>query len=220
MSAQLGRTFYRVVRPNETTFRDWVSDLSASNFGQALLIELIGGVVAGAVVAVVVAYLLDRRAREAEELGLVERVLVEVERELEHNAEQAEALIAHLPREPPEIPYPLFDVNGWTVLTQAVVLKAISADTLALLMKTYNRFRTSNEQHAFVHSLLAGPEWVTANVLVAVHGTSDQLAGFETVRAGQISGLVDRVQELQKVLPDTRAAVRSDLDAIRIRRAK
>jgi hypothetical protein len=191
-----------------------VCQLFAGDFAEAVWSNFLGSLAAGTIIAAAAYFIIDRRLRRTEQRHarqeLVAAVLREVRRELEHDRRQARILLEHVPHD--ELPVPLFDVNGWTLLMQADVLTALDAETLEILVKTYNRLRTSNDQWSVASDLHAGPSAVIAYGL----GTLVQAAmeRFTTHRRAIFKSLAGRVEELVPVLDDALAAVDSQLASI------
>jgi hypothetical protein len=186
------------------------ADLFTSDFAQAIWANL----VASGAVAVGFYFAIDRRLRRAERMEqrneLVRDVLREVQRELDYDHDQAEVLLEHAPKG--ELPFPLFDVNGWTMLMQADVLSALDAKTLELLVMTYNRLRTSNEQWRLASDMLNGPTAVLAQGFTTIAGGTSE--AFDLRRATVFNSLAERVTELLLVLDEARERVSTQLAEI------
>lgn len=179
----------------------------AGAFVDAFLAELLSGGILAAIVYVIVDRRLKRAERREAQAELVGDVLREVQRELEYAAEQGAVLLKHAPRD--ELPVPLFDVNGWTLLLQADVLTALEPDTLEALVRTYNRLRTANALYDLVYDMLAGRTAVLRHGLAAL--TREAVAGFEQHKKDQTDALVDRVKELLPQVGQARVLIARDL---------
>ena len=181
-----------------------VGDWLTSDFAQAVYANVIAGAVVAVVVLVAIELRLRRAERRKERAELVHPVLREVKQELDHNETQAKALLDHAP-EGDELPFPLFDVNGWTLLMQPDVLIALDAETVELLVMTYNRLRTSNDAWRLGYDLLNGP---TAALAHLIDRSIEQPGSpYSNHRGLVFAALVDRVGELRDVLQLTRERV-------------
>jgi hypothetical protein len=115
-----------------------------------------------------------------------------------------------------KVPYPAFDTNGWTLLTQAHVLATIQTQTAEDLMSAYNRVRSTNEQIAEFADLTLGS---TAAILAAsLAGSSDESGNFPPLVEQTYQNYERRKADLEKALVarlgDLRHRVDAAIDAI------
>lgn len=196
----------------------------ASIFDGDFAAGLLSNFIAGAAI-VLLAYLFierrlhlrqEQREREDQRTArdeLVRAVLGELKRELEYDADQAAQLVGVA--DEPGLPIPLFDVNGWTLLSQAPVLAAMRPETLEALVNTYNRLRLANERYAVVYDLLFGPTAILAVTTIESMPEgppqSSQRTQFEETRREQMRMLVARVEEARPHIADSGRLVDAEL---------
>jgi hypothetical protein len=193
-----------------------------SRFADAFWPAVAAALVAGAILVFITykvlernLHLAERQERRQEALRAALRV---VRNELKDDLRQARLLLRYASER--AVPYPLFDVNGWTVISQPEVMVALDAETFGLLTATYNRLRTANESYAFVYDLHWGPTSVNVVTQVQIAHASgvpqavDSGAQFDAHRSEQFDRLVDRVNELRPIMGDAVIAVRRELAAL------
>jgi hypothetical protein len=144
-----------------------------------------------------------RRDREARAEVSVD-ILQSIKGELEENAARAAVLKGLVAEE--AVPYPLFDLNGWTLLSQASVFTTLDARIVDSLIAVYNRLRTANELYSHYNDLMYGSTAVLAVTAIETMEAEKKRVESEKFNAHRtIVGerLVDRVEELRPLLDDT-----------------
>jgi hypothetical protein len=194
-----------------------------SEFAKAFWPALAAGVVAGVLLIAITYVVAERwfqlRERKRSRNEVVDSTLRLILNEIEDNRRQAELLIKHAPQD--ELPYPLFDLNGWVMASQADVFLSLSALTRDLIIKLYNRFRTTNETHAALYDLMFGPTAIQVATQVDVARAASagdvkreivaSFERFDAYRKERVEGVVDRTQELLEVLDDTVDRIEEEL---------
>jgi hypothetical protein len=189
---------------------------------------LIGNVVAGAVVGLLVLYVgyrfVERRLRleergerareaEAQRKQNLEAVLQAVHDELESNAAQLTTALKELPTG--GIPYPLFDLTFWPLVSAPVIFTTLKCETIQALTHTYNRMATANEQNAFLSDLNHGPTAILASTGAAPaledERVRDAYHRFLEHRDEVRLGVIERLTELKLHLDDAIDAVEAEL---------
>ena len=82
------------------------------------------------------------------------------------------------------VPYPLFDVGMWGVLSQATVFTTLEHETVSSLMHAYNRMGAANDQCAFLLDINQGPTGIL--VMTSLAGRMDH---------AQVAEMHDQFQE-------------------------
>jgi hypothetical protein len=165
----------------------------------------------------------DRAADEAEKQNAVRNAVLRVAHgELEFVAARIETYKRAL--EEDKVPYPVFDTNGWTLLSQAHVLVAVRPDSSEALVNAYNRIRSANGQLEMFSNMTVGPMAVGIHTDVAVarrgDGTlppavDDIAHRYEGHRLDVRSGLIDRLADLREHMDKAIDAVEAELGLAR-----
>jgi hypothetical protein len=104
-------------------------------------------------------HLRDRRDRqdeaEAERAANRTHVLKAVVGELHSNMAQLDRVVRAL-KNRDGVPFPLFDVSMWTVLSQAPVFTTLHRRTVTAAIHAYNRMVTANDQCKFLGDMTYG----------------------------------------------------------------
>lgn len=190
------------------------------DFLKGVAIELVGGLIAGVIVAGLAYLFIEQRFHlrrsQAARRELLGTILSIIKRELEFAVEQ----IAIFRRQNPEegLPVPLFDVNGWALLSQAPAATALNRELLENLVPLYNRLRTANEVHRTALEFVAGSTAAIVHATTAVELPSEQAAAaqdaFVRHRQDAVWALVKRIDELEPLLLETLAQVRNALSQV------
>jgi hypothetical protein len=201
-------------------------------FATAFWPTLAATILGGGVVAAGAYWFLDRklhlhdnaaRAKQAEEgrKDVREAVLRVARGELEFAAARlttyGQALGSNL------IPYPPFDTNGWTLLSQAHAITTIKAVSTEKLINAYNRIRSFNElliqyidlTHGGTGTLFHITATTTANAQGELPPVVDAIIGqYNAFKTMSSDGLRARLTDLTPHLHQAIDAVKAELGVI------
>jgi hypothetical protein len=142
-----------------------------------------------------------------------ESVLDLVLGELYHNASQLRTAMLEVPTD--GVPYPLFELGTWPLVSDPMILTTLRASTTTALVHVYNRMRTSNEQCASWAELQHGPSAALIHATVAgrlcepeVKQVYDQ---FVAARTRTRDSLLDRLRDLKGFLDSAIDEVEAEL---------
>jgi hypothetical protein len=172
-------------------------DFFASDFAQAFWSTFLASALVAFLAYRLIEYRFQLQRERLARAELVRAVLKTVKAELEDNVTRAEALPEMVKRE--EVPYPLFDLNGWTLVSQATVFAALESATLNVLVRSYNRLRTADELYRHYNDLMYGATAVLAVTTIESLDEKTNAAHAEKFNAHRTTvgdRLVDRVEEL------------------------
>jgi hypothetical protein len=160
----------------------------------------------------VVEWQLHLRRTQGARREITRDVLQAIYGELEENAERAAALEGLVAKE--DVPYPLFDLNGWTLVSQAQVFTTVEAETVDALIRVYNRMRTADELFRHYYDLMYGATAILAVETIEsldVRRRIDESAKFNAHRKLVGERLVERVNELRPHIDAALERLRAEL---------
>jgi hypothetical protein len=143
------------------------------------------------------------------------RVLKAVLGELYSNAAQLTTAEAELPTG--GIPYPLFDVGMWHVLSEATIFTTLNEETVSALMHAYNRMGASNDQCSYLLDINKGRTAILAMGTFAGRMAASQQVKelhdqFQDHRSETRAALLDRLADLRPFLENAIDAVEAELE--------
>jgi hypothetical protein len=183
-----------------------------SGFLSGFLGALAAGVILLILGSLVVAHFVDLRERRRSRLS----VLKAMAGELYSNAAQLTVALHELPTG--GVPFPLFDVGMWAVLSQATVFTTLKHETVSSLMHAYNRMGAANDQCAFLLDLNQGQTGILAMASFAGRMDDAQVVEmhdqFQARRAMTRDYLVDRLRDLSGFLNVAIDAVEAEVGVL------
>jgi hypothetical protein len=190
-------------------------------------IQALAGLIAGAILLFASYWFIERRFHLRERHDQAEReqqsrrdmreqVLSHVLEELKSNAAKLPDWKDALSAEDFGVPYPGFDVTGWSLIGQTPALIALKKATISALSRTYNRMQSANEQLAAVAELDHGPTAILTSSLAAPRidehpRVKEIYAKFEDLRDRKRKMLVERLDELKPHIDGAIDAVEEEL---------
>lgn len=201
-----------------------------ASFGDAFWPALLATVLGGALVALGVYWFLDRRLRlsdradqakdaEVDRKAVRDAVLRLARGELEFVAAQVETFVGAL--EDDSVPFPPFDTNGWSLISQAHVFTTLKPESSDKLISAYNRVRTFNDRLAQYADLVQGNTATVFHITAAAATDEDGkfpdevkkiVDQYKSLKAMNIAGLVQRLRELEPRLHEAIDAINGELD--------
>lgn len=117
------------------------------------------------------------------------------------------------------VPYPGFDVTGWSIVADGAVLSTLKHETISLLALAYNRMRSANGHLEYLSDLNHGPTALLVNVTLAAAPSLEGLPQqafdkFDDLREQIRADLVDRMKELRPHLCAAIDAVEAELGIV------
>jgi hypothetical protein len=189
------------------------------------LVGIAASAIGGAVVLALGFYVLERRLhlrdQQAQREAIRDATLKHVLSELKSNATTIGKWFKSLDpkdgRDGYGVPYPGFDVTGWSLVAQTSAATAVSETTFSALAQIYNRLISANGQLALLSDLNYGSTAVlvgaaAAPVLDTNDRARDAYAKFKHLRDETVRGaLLERLRELQPKLHEAIDAVEREL---------
>jgi chromosome segregation ATPase len=190
----------------------------------AFLSSFLADVAAGAVLLVAGYLLVERRLhlrerserrKEAFERRQTTReaILRATHGELESNAALLQTALKELPTG--GIPYPGFDVNGWSLVSQIAALTTLQRETIEALALAHNRMNSANEQLQFLsdlnHRRTAILTTAAAAPSLSEPKVQEAYEMFLDYRDTLRNGLIQRLKELKPHIDNAIGAVETEL---------
>jgi hypothetical protein len=159
----------------------------------------------------------DRAEREETDRGRIrEHVLTHVLDELMSNAAALPIWKKALSANDLGVPYPGFDVAGWSLISQAPALLSLEKTTISSLAHAYYRLQSANEMLKEVADICYGSSSLLARIFTAPWienpRVEETYRKFQAQRDQMRSELVARLDNLKPRIDDAIDAVERELD--------